>query len=239
MFWFNFLLVGLLLCLMWAGLLLARWATVRQREQYWKLGQLSVLDSRSQRMADVARALRRMDADQQMLDSLQQVLRDDLNRIRALDPSRTDIDQQLQALESPVAPLSREAQGGGAAVATEPELTAVQRQIQQALGVFTELYRAGRISASQWQTARDRLQELGIRVTVNSCLLMAQRAIEQEDGVRAVSYFSRAERLLNMTGLPAQEKEQKKRELKQERERALSQRSLLMSAASQMAQRVP
>lgn len=224
MYWFNFLSAGFLLCLLWAGLLLSRWATARQGEQYGRLRELATLDARIRRLSPASSALRDLDADGGVVSLLQEVLRDDLNRIRALDPARMDVEQRLCQLEDAPAPT---ADGSHAAVATESELVATQRRIQQALGIFTELYRARRISAGQWQMARDRLQELGIRVTVNSCLVMAQRAVEQADGTTALAYFQRAERLLALQGLPMAEKEQKKRYLEQERARLLQPDHLL------------
>ena len=228
--WVNFLLPGVMLCLMWAGLLLARWAAGRQNEQHHKLHQLMQLEARRQRLSEIAQALRQLEVDAEVWRLLQQILRDDLSRIRALDPSRTDIDQQIQQLEA-MGPPPASSMEGGPAVATESELSVTHRHIQRALVLFTELYRGKRISAGQCQTARDRLQELGVRVTVNSCLLMAQRAVEQEDSLRALSCFQRADRLLTMKGLPAEEKEQKKRYLHQERERLLNKEMVLETIA--------
>lgn len=230
--WVNFLLPGVLLCLMWVGLLLARWAAGRQNEQHWKLHQLTLLEARRQQLAGVAQALRQLEVDAEVWTLLQQILRDDLNRIRALDPSRTDIEQQIQQLEASAPPPGSSTEGGPA-VATESELRVAHRHIQRALVLFTDLYRGKRISAGQCQTARDRLQELGVRVTVNSCLLMAQRAVDQEDSLRALSCFQRADRLLAMKGLPAHEKEQKKRYLHQERERLLSRDTVLTSITAE------
>jgi|SRR5690554_4428538 len=230
--WVNFLLLGVMLCLIWVGLLLAGWAAGRQNEQHRKLYELTLLEGRRQRLADVAQALRQLEVDADVWKLLQQILRDDLNRIRALDPSRTDIEQQIQQLEASGPPPVSSTEGGPA-VATESELRGTHRHIQRALVVFTELYRGKRISAGQYQVAQDRLQELGVRVTVNSCLLMAQRAVDQEDSLRALSCFQRADRLLAMKGLPAQEKEQKKRYLHQERERLLNSDAVLASLTVQ------
>lgn len=233
--WVNFLLPGVILCLMWAGLLLARWAAGRQHEQHWKVHRLTLLERRRQWLTEVAQALRPLEVDADVWTMLQQILRDDLNRIRALDPSRTDIEQQLQQLEA-WGPPSVSSTEGGPAVATESELRGTHRHIQGALVFVTELYRDKRISAGQCQMARDRLQELGVRVTVNSCLLMAQRAVDQEDSLRALSCFQRADRLLAMKGLSAREKEQKKRYLHQERERLLNRDAALGSATAQSSQ---
>lgn len=214
---FNIFLLGFLLALLWAGLLLARWASTRQSEQYSRLYQLTVLERRSQQLWSTYDALHRLEADAEVLGLFQQLLRSDLQRIRTLDPARTEIEQQLQKLDSDA--RSSRPQSGSPAVATEAELKVTHRHIQQALSLLTRLYRDKRISASQCQMARDRLQTHGIRVTVDSCLLMAQQAVEQEDSLRALSCFQRAERLLTLKGLSAQEKEQKKQYLHAERER--------------------
>ena len=229
----NLLFIVLLLCLLWAGLLLAKWALTQQSEQYWKLRQLSELDNRRQQSYEAGRALQQMDTEPEVLSLLFATLLQDIQRIQTLDPARTDLDRQLKEAEAGSRQQASHASGGSAAVATEQELVVAQRHIQRAMQIFIDLYKAEKISASQFESARDKLRMLGIRVAVNSSLLMAQRAVDQEDGVRAMSCFRRAESLLGMRGLPVAEKQEKQAYIKAERDRLFAQsgRGLLLLAS--------
>ena len=88
--------------------------------------------------------------------------------------------------------------------------------------LLSEFYRAGTISAGQLESARSKLRILGLRVAVNSCLLMAQRSMEEEDTIRAMSCYRRAESLLNMRGMPADEKQEKLAYISAERQRVFA-----------------
>lgn len=124
-------------------------------------------------------------------------------------------------------------------MATEQELTMAQRHIQKTVSIFNELYRADRISAGQWDSARRKLRLLGLRVAVNSCLLMAQQALEREDAIRAMSCYRRAESLLHMRGMSPEEKQEKLAYIQAERERVFEHTNintgLLMLAAPDLA----
>ena len=224
-----------LLLLMWAGLLLAKWALQQQSEHYWRLRQRAALEDRSKQVYEAGRALQQMDTDPEILRPLFESLARDIRHIKALDPGRQDLDRQLKEAE-----VASKQQGGGggagsAAVATEQELTVAQRHIQRAMQICVDLYKAEKISASQFEGARENLRTLGLRVAVNSSLLMAQRAVDQEDGVRAMACFRRAESLLGMRGLSAAERQEKLNYIHDERERlfATKGRGLLMLASGE------
>jgi hypothetical protein len=228
-----FLLSIMLFCLMIAGLVLARWAWQLQGEHYQKLQQLALLDGRRKVLYDTSRALQQMDIDTDVLSLLFSALLDDLRHMIRLDPSRRDLDKQIKDAEAGSKLKGGGSKSGGsAAVATEEELIMTQRHIQRALQVVIDLYRADRISASQFQSARDKLRLLGIRVAVNSCLLMAQNASEREDTMRAMACYRRAESLLNMRGMPPSEKSEKLAYINGERERLFNtgHRGLLLMA---------
>lgn len=229
----SFLLSIVLFCLMMAGLVLARWALQLQVEHYQKLQQLARLDDRRQVLYETSRALQQMDIDADVLSLLFSALLDDLRNMIRLDPSRGDLDKQIKDAEAGSKLKGGGSKSGGsAAVATEEELVMTQRHIQRALQVVVDLYRADRISASQFQSSRDKLRLLGIQVAVNSCLLMAQNAAEHEDTVRAMACYRRAESLLNMRGVPPAEKSEKLAYISTERDRLFSQgsRGLLLMA---------
>lgn len=196
------------LLLMLAGLMLAAWAARLQAVQYETLKQLSSLEQRCDAVKDVARALQRMDFDPEALAILFSTLAQDLRRIQELDAQRKDLDRHIQDAESAARQKASSA-GGSAAVATEQELTVAQRHIQNAVYIFNMLYRADKISAGQLEASRSKLRLLGLRMAVNSCLLMAQRSLEQEDTIRAMSCYRRAESLLHMRGIPPAEKQEK------------------------------
>lgn len=216
----KLLFVFFCLVLMVAGLMLAAWAGRLQAMQYHTLRQLAALDQRRSLLYETSRALQRMDTDPEVLAMLFGALAHDLRRMIELDPSRKDLEKQLQEAES--ASKQKTAQqnaGGSAAVATEHELTVAQRHIQRGLQLLGELYTADKISAGQFESARNKLRVLGLRVAVNSCLLMAQRSMEQEDTIRAMSCYRRAESLLHMRGMPADEKQEKLAYISAERQR--------------------
>lgn len=231
-----FLTTLFLLCLMLAGLVLAHQAALRQGQQLNRLSRLSALESRRRQVHQTVRALQQMETDPEVLALLFGSLLEDLQAIKALDPVRTDLDKQIREAEA------ASKQGGGnsnagssAAVATEEELTMTQRHIQRAMKIFVTLYKSDKISAGQYQACRDKLRMLGLRVAVNSCLLMAQRAVDSEDAVKAMSCFRRAENFLSMRGLPGAEIAEKRNYIHNEREKLISQsasgRGLLLMAA--------
>lgn len=216
----KLLFVVVCLVLMLAGLMLAAWAGRLQAIQYQILRQLAALDQRRAMLQETGRALQRMDTDPEVLAMLFGSLAQDLRRMIELDPTRKDLEKQMQEAES--ASKQKTAQqnaGGSAAVATEHELTVAQHHIQKGLHLLNELYRADKISAGQLESARSKLRVLGLRVAVNSCLLMAQRSLEQEDTIRAMSCYRRAESLLHMRGMPADEKQEKLAYINAERRR--------------------
>lgn len=232
----NGLFVVFCLVLMLAGLMLAAWAGRLQAIQFQTVKQLAALEQRRAILYETSRALQRMDIDPEVLGLLFTALILDLRRMMELDPARKDLEKQLQDAEAAskqknAAPST----GGSAAVATEQELVVAQRHIQRALQVLGELYRTDRISAGQFESSRNKLRVLGLRVAVNSCLLMAQRSLELEDTVRAMSCYRRAESLLHMRGMPADEKQEKLAYIDAERQRVFEHsatgRNLLAMAA--------
>jgi hypothetical protein len=231
----NLLWIFALLLLMWAGLLLAKWALQQQSQHYWRLRQLAALEDRRKQVYEAGRALQQMDTDPDILRPLFESLARDVRHIQTLDPSRGDLDRLLK--EAEVASKQQGAGGGAgsAAVATEQELVVAQRHIQRAMQIFVDLYKAEKISASQFENARESLRTLGLRVAVNSSLLMAQRAVDLEDGVRAMACFRRAESLLGMRGLSAVERQEKLNYIHDERERLFEtkERGLLMLASAE------
>lgn len=231
-----FLLTLFLLCLMLAGLLMAQQAGQRQGQHVNRLSRLSALESRRKQIYQTARALQQMETDPEVLALLFGSLLEDLQAIKALDPVRTDLDKMIREAET----ASKQTGGSSsasssAAVATEEELTMTQRHIQRAMKIFVSMYKSDKISAGQYQACRDKLRMLGLRVAVNSCLLMAQRAADDDDAIRALSCFRRAESFLGMKGLPGGEIAEKQTYIKAEREKLMSSsaagRGLLLMAA--------
>lgn len=224
------------LLLMIAGLMLAAWASRLQAIQYQTLRQLTALEQRREVVQESARALQRMETDPDVLAILFGALAEDLRRMQELDPARKDLDKHIQEAEAAARQKSGGpgAAGSSAAVATEQELTMAQRHIQKALSIFNELYRADKISAGQLESSRNKLRVLGMRVAVNSCLLMAQQSLEHEDTIRAMSCYRRAESLLHMRGMPPAEKQEKLAYIAAERhrvfERSATSSDLLMLA---------
>lgn len=230
-----FLTTLFLLCLMLAGLILAQQAAQRQGQHLNRLSRLSALESRRRQVHQTARALQQMETDPEVLALLFDSLLEDLQTIKALDPVRTDLDKQIREAEAASKQSGGNSNAGSsAAVATEEELTMTQRHIQRAMKIFVTLYKSDKISAGQYQACRDKLRMLGLRVAVNSCLLMAQRAVDSEDAVKAMSCFRRAESFLSMRGLPGAEIAEKRNYIRTERERLISQsasgRGLLLMA---------
>lgn len=219
-----FLTTLFLLCLMLAGLVLAQQAAQRQGQHVSRLSRLSALESRRKQVHQTARALQQMETDPEVLGLLFGSLLEDLQTIKSLDPVRSDLDKQIKEAEAASKQSgSNSNAGSSAAVATEEELTMTQRHIQRAMKIFGALYKSDKISASQYQACRDKLRMLGLRVAVNSCLLMAQRAVDGEDVVKAMSCFRRAESFLGMKGLPGSEIAEKRTYISAEREKLLAQ----------------
>ncbi|MEX0739353.1 MAG: hypothetical protein WD071_08425 [Pseudohongiella sp.] len=230
-----FLSTLFLLCLMLAGLIVAQQAALRQGQHINRLSRLSALESRRKQVHQSARALQQMETDPEVLALLFGSLLEDLQTIKALDPARTDLDKPIKEAEAgSKLSGSSKSSGSSAAVATEEELTMTQRHIQRAMKIFATLYKSDKISASQYQSCRDKLRMLGLRVAVNSCLLMAQRAADSEDTIKAMSCFRRAESFLGMKGLPGAEIAEKRSYIQAEREKLMTQsaagRGLLLMA---------
>src|SRR5690606_25002840 len=216
----NLLAVLLCLVLMLAGLMLAVWAGRLQAIQFQTIKQLATQEHRRAVLHETTLALQRMETDADVLKLLFTALCQDLRRMVELDPARKDLEKQLQETETASRQVNAaQSAGSSAAVATEQELIVAQRHIQRALQILGELYRIDRISAGQYESSRNKLRLLGLRVAVNSCLLMAQRALGQEDTVRAMSSYRRAESLLHMRGMPAEEKQEKLAYIDAERQR--------------------
>lgn len=226
-----------LLCLMLAGLLVAQRAGQMQGQHVNRLSRLSALETRRKQMYDTARALQQMDADGDVLSLLYGSLLDDLQTIKSLDPARSDLDKMIKDADagSKLKSSGSGASGSSAAVATEEELTMTQRHLQRAMNMLMRMYKEDKISAGQYQACREKLKMLGIRIAVNSCLLMAQRAVDNEDGIKAMSCYRRAESFLGMKGLPREEKQEKLAYIGSEREKLFTttgtSRGLLMMAA--------
>lgn len=221
----EYLLVVFLLGLMCVGLWVAQWAWQQQILHYRTLQMLAFLDGRRKQLSEAVSALQQMDIPANILGMLFQALADDIRQIIKLDPRRDDLGEALQRAEQGASKKGQTSGAGSAAVATEQELMVAQRHIQRAMRIFMELYQGEKISASQYQGARDDLRLLGLRIAVNSSLLMAQRAVDQEDGIKAMACFRRAESLLGMRGIPVDEKQEKLEYIKQERERLFSDRT--------------
>jgi len=221
MFAGNLLPIIFFLMLMMAGLMLAGWAAQLQAAQYETLSQLAALDHRRQGIQEVGRALQRMDVEPEVLSAIYGSLVEDLKQMQALDPARSDINKHIQEAEAAMRPRSAPASSGSPALATEKELMLAQAQVHKAMHMLGDLYRGDKISASQYEANKNKLQLLGIRVSVNSCFLMAQQAMEREDTARAMSFFRRAESLLNTRGVPVQEKQEKLAYIDGERTRVL------------------
>lgn len=221
----EYLLIVFLLGLICVGLWVAQWAWHQQLLHYQTLQMLTFLDGRRKQLSEAVSALQQMDIPANILVMLFQALAEDIRQIIKLDPRRDDLSDALQRAEQGAKKQGQSSGAGSAAVATEQELMVAQRHIQRALRIFMELYQGEKISASQYQGARDDLRLLGLRIAVNSSLLMAQRAVDQEDGIKAMACFRRAESLLGMRGLPADEKQEKLEYIKQERERLFSDRT--------------
>lgn len=231
-----FLLTLFLLCLMLAGLLMAQQAGQRQGQHVNRLSRLSALESRRKQIYQTARALQQMETDPEVLALLFGSLLEDLQVIKALDPARSDLDKPIREAEAASKQTGGSSSAGSnAAVATEEELTMTQRHIQRAMKIFVSMYKSDKISAGQYQACRDKLRMLGLRVAVNSCFLMAQRAVDNEDIIKAMSCYRRAESFLSMRGLPGAEMSEKQNYIKAEREKLIADSAagrglLLMSA---------
>lgn len=217
----NLLPIIFFLMLMLAGLMLAGWAAHLQAVQYETLSHLSALHHRCQSAQELGRALQRMDADPEVLSAIYGSLVEDLKRMKALDPARSDINKHILEAEAAMRGRKTSASNGSPALATEKDLMLAQAQVRKAMQMLDDLHRRDKISASQLENNKNKLHLLGIRVSVNSCFLMAQQAIEREEPNRAMSFFERAEILLNVRGLPEQEKQEKLAYIDGERTRVL------------------
>lgn len=211
----------LMLMLMLAGLMQACWAAQLQAEPYQTLSQLAMLDQRRQNVQEVGRALQSMDVEPEVLGVIYSSLIDDLKSMQALDSGRGDLSKHIQEAEAAMRPRSTPASSGSAAVSTEKDLLIAQRHVQRAMQMPADLYRSDKITAGQLETNKTKLPLLGIRISVNSCFLMAQQAMEHEVSMRAMTFFRRAESLLSVRGVPAQEKHEKLAYIRTERARVL------------------
>ena len=217
------LLCALLLLLMFAALLLARWLGARQEQAVVNLYRLSALEKRQASIEGVIDALRDMGADRSVLDILYEALLRDLGRIRELDPRREDLDDLIREAEAGRNRKSKAPPPDQAAVNTEEELHSVRRHMQKAMQLLALLNQHGGLGTRKYGEARARLQSLAINIGVNSYMLMAEKALEKRNTMRAFSMYRKAESLLEFARLRDEDKKQRLELIKAEKQRLMEQ----------------
>ncbi len=218
----NYLLLSIFLfLLMLASLMLAGFAVRRQQQNVRSLRQLTLLERRTEGVTDTLDVLSSMGAGPSVLGPGYQSLLDDLHRIRELDPRREDLDRTVTAAEANAKKKADTSRREQAAVASERELLVVRNHLSRAQTLLQRFHRARRLSASEFQQAREDLRAVALAVGVNSFLLMATRALEAGNTIKAFSCYRKAESMLRASHLSESEKQQRLQAIESDKSRLI------------------
>lgn len=218
-----FLLCVFLLMLIAVALMLARFAGQKQEQAVLNLYRLSALEKRRSLVEDVLDALQKMGADKDILDILYQTLLSDLQRMLQIDPQREDLVKAIHSAETKSRKKSQAPPRDQAAVSSEQELGVVRQHMQDAMSLLSRLSRHGKIRPQTYAKSRQQLQSLAINIGVNSFLLMAEKALESRNTMKAFSLYRKAESMLRSARIPAEEKGRRLELIAAEKQRLMEQ----------------
>jgi len=218
----NYLLLSIFLfLLMLASVMLAGFAVRRQQESVRSLRHLTLLERRTEAVTDMLEVLASMGAGISVLGPGYQSLLDDLRRMRELDPLREDLERAVTAAEASAKKKADATRRDQAAVASERELLAVRNHLNRAQTLLQRFHRARRLSASEFQQAKEDLRQVALAVGVNSFMLMATRAQEAGNAIKAFSFYRKAESVLRSSHLSDSEKQQRMQVIESDKARLI------------------
>lgn len=227
-------LIVILSLLMPAALWLAQFAQHQQDRRVIVLHRLVALEKRRSELEAALEMLEQLGAEDDILDTLQRALLQDIEKMRELDPQRADLGPAGEAADK----RRRRTTGDHeqAAVTSEQELAVLRQRVQRALQLVVQLHQHGSLPRDAVSRTRRGLEVLVARVGINSFMLMARHAIEKANTMRAFACYRKAERLAQYTVLPEAQKresldmiEAEKRQLLQRNEN--DQGLMLLAAA--------
>lgn len=209
------------------SLYMSKTATRMQEDLLHRLQSLTTLERRRISTRDAIRVIESMDDDQDLLKALYASLKADLIRLKELDPGRPGIDSEINQAAPRATPGANKAGDPNRAARLE-KMTSFQtmREVAIAGGVITEamtilrrLSRFRKISAVQFEVAKNRLRYLSALISVNSSIKMAQMAAENHDHLHALTCYRKAESVLQMGVLSGREKADKAAQIATEKSR--------------------
>lgn len=220
-----------LFVLMVGSVVFASYAQARQEGNVIRLYRLAALDRRRNETRAVIRALQEVDDNAETLRILNQALKADLVRIQKLDPSRSDIEQEIRQAGSTSSAGAAEAkaekaggEGRGAkgqkrtSLSNERDVQRVRHHISEAMAIIRRQYQANQVRSEQLESTARHLGTLSVLVAVNSGIHMAELAIANAEYGRVPGLLRMAEGYLASGPLQGREKTEKQEQLKKLRD---------------------
>ncbi len=233
--------VSLLLALMVGSLLIVRLTQERQETQLIRLYRLAALDRRSSALRKVIQGLKSVDDNPEVIRVLNQVMKNDLQRIQKLDPTRNVNEKDTRQssgdsskAEKPnAAGLSKADQK--TSLSSEREMLRARAHITDALALIRHLYQVGHVSGEQLESTARHLGTLSAMVGANSNLRMGEEALQRGDTRKALSYYRAAEGFLHNGPLSGPEGAKKLAYIQQRRDDIANQEAQAAEGFSQQA----
>lgn len=205
---------------MLASLALAAFAVRQQQRHVRNLQRLARLERRVSVAESTLNVLSGLGAGRSILQPAWRSVVDDLSGIRKLDPRRVDLEKAIASAETNARKNAAD-KADQAAVASESELMRVRARLGEAMQLFERLRKSGRIKHAEFQQAKADLREIALTVGVNSFQLMASHALKAGNTMKALTYYRKAESILQSSGLPPDEREQRLQAIASEKRRLI------------------
>ncbi len=205
----------LIICLL-AGLVLAALYVVRlaqNRQQQFLLLQrrISTLKRRINNTENVIDGLMRLDEQPELLKVLCQTLLSECQQLSSLNPDAfgvggmtlkaDQIKQQLQQLDSP-----EQKRQCSTSFSSDREIVVAKGCIADVMAIIKRLYQFKKLTVTKYNSLMQRLLALHLYVNVNSHVQYADSATERKDKITALSYYRRAQEMLNSSNVQEKEK---------------------------------
>lgn len=184
-----------LLALMVGSLVLVRLAEEHQERNLIRLYRLAALDKRRATIINVIKNLKDFDDNPEVMRVLNQALKNDLQRIQKLDPTRGVIEQGAAA-KSAGADSKRSKVEDRTSLSSEREVIKARAYINDALALIRNLYQARKVSGEALESTARHLGMLSALVGVNSNIHMAEQSMARADSNKALGHYRAAESYL-------------------------------------------
>ncbi len=212
-----------LLALMVGSLLMVRLTQDKQETQLIRLYRLAALDRRSSALRKVIQGLKSIDDNPEVIRVLSQAMKNDLQRIQKLDPTRSVSDKESRPSSSEANKTEKPHAAGlskadqKTSLRSEREMLRARAHITDALALIRHLYQVGHVAGEQLESTARHLGTLSAMVGANSNLRMGDEALERGDARKALAFYRAAESFLHSGPLSGPEGQKKLSYIEQRR----------------------